>query len=379
MMSDLFSQEQIRNARFMVIGCGALGNEVLKNLALFGAEHIVLVDFDEVEVGNLSRSVLFTRQDAEDHDRKVKVAARRLKDMNPRMEIVPIDGDIAYDVGLGWIRRSDVVIGCVDSRWARYCINRLCMRAGVPWVDGGISQLEGTVRVFAPGENCYACNLGPEGLNDLKRRIPCSGIIRQQEAAGHAPTTPVIASIVGAVQVQEALKLVHWKEMEDGKFTSLCGSMFYYEGQHLTTQLTSFKAYDDDCCVHDTWSPIIPVKLSTQNQVQEVLETLKELYNASELCFTLPDDCFVDFITEKKNDRIFHVMKPGREVAEWIENNVLLRGSRYTDLYQHEYRTIGTDFPYSDLTLNQLGVPSWSVFPVSADGKEFYVELENER
>lgn len=127
-----------------------------------------------------------------------------------------MDGDIAYDVGLGWIRRTDVVIGCVDSRWARYCINRLCMRAGVPWVDGGISQLEGTVRVFAPGENCYACSLGPEGLDDLKRRMPCSGIIRQQEAAGHAPTTPVIASIVGAVQVQEALKIVHRQEMEDG-------------------------------------------------------------------------------------------------------------------------------------------------------------------
>ena len=159
----MFSQERIRNARFMVVGCGALGNEVLKNLALFGAEHIVLVDFDEVEAGNLSRSVLFTRQDAESHRRKVQVAARRLTEMNPRMEVVPMDGDIAYDVGLGWIRRTDVVIGCVDSRWARYCINRLCMRAGVPWVDGGISQLEGTVRVFAPGENCYACSLGPEG------------------------------------------------------------------------------------------------------------------------------------------------------------------------------------------------------------------------
>ena len=379
MRSDLFSQERIRNARFMVVGCGALGNEVLKNLALFGAEHIVLVDFDEVEAGNLSRSVLFTRQDAESHRRKVQVAARRLTEMNPRMEVIPMDGDIAYDVGLGWIRRTDVVIGCVDSRWARYCINRLCMRAGVPWVDGGISQLEGTVRVFAPGENCYACSLGPEGLDDLKRRMPCSGIIRQQEAAGHAPTTPVIASIVGAVQVQEALKLVHRQEMEDGKFTSLCGSMFYYEGQHLTTRLTSFKAYDEDCCVHDTWSPIIPVKLSVQNRVQEMLEALRQLYHASRISFTLPDDCFVDFVTEKKDDRIFPVMKPGREVAEWIENNVLLRGCRYTDLYQHEFRTIEADFPYPELTLAQLGIPSWSVLPVCVDGEEFYVELENER
>lgn len=152
MRSDLFSQERIRNARFMVVGCGALGNEVLKNLALFGAEHIVLVDFDEVEAGNLSRSVLFTRQDAESHRRKVQVAARRLTEMNPRMEVVPMDGDIAYDVGLGWIRRTDVVIGCVDSRWARYCINRLCMRAGVPWVDGGISSWKGQSGSLLPAK-----------------------------------------------------------------------------------------------------------------------------------------------------------------------------------------------------------------------------------
>ena len=74
-----------------------------------------------------------------------------------------------------------------------------------------------------------------------------------------------------------------------------------------------------------------------------MLEALRQLYHASRISFTLPDDCFVDFVTEKKDDRIFPVMKPGREVAEWIESNDVLRGSRYTDLYQHEYRTIEAD------------------------------------
>jgi adenylyltransferase/sulfurtransferase len=82
------------------------------------------------------------------------------------------------------------------------------MRAGIPWVDGGIDGLEGTVRVFAPGKNCYACNLGPEGLKDLARRMPCSGIIRRQEQAGSAPTTSIIASIIGAIEVQEGLKMI---------------------------------------------------------------------------------------------------------------------------------------------------------------------------
>ena len=143
-----FRQDRVTNAHVMVIGCGALGNEVLKNLALFGVGHLVLVDFDRVESSNLCRSVLFRSQDAEQQRLKVEAAAERLKQLNPSLDIQTLCGDIAYDVGLGLIRRMDVLIGCVDNRWARYCINRLCMRAGIPWVDGGIDGLEGTARVF---------------------------------------------------------------------------------------------------------------------------------------------------------------------------------------------------------------------------------------
>ena len=174
-MNSPFNQSKIADSHLMVVGCGALGNEVLKNLVLMGAEHLTVVDFDRVEIGNLSRSILFTREDAEAGRYKVDVVASRLRQMNSRLDIQTIQGDIAYDVGLGLIRQMDVVIGCVDNRWARYCINRHCMRCGISWVDGAIDMLEGTVRVFEPGRNCYACNLGPKGLGDLARRMPCAG------------------------------------------------------------------------------------------------------------------------------------------------------------------------------------------------------------
>ena len=58
-MSEYLEQQRVSAARVMVVGCGALGNEVLKNLVLLGVEHLVVVDFDVVEVGNLSRSVFF--------------------------------------------------------------------------------------------------------------------------------------------------------------------------------------------------------------------------------------------------------------------------------------------------------------------------------
>ena len=277
---------------------------------------------------------------------------------------------------MGWVRRMDVVLGCLDNRWARYCINRLCMRAGVPWIDGGISLLEGTARVFRPGKNCYACNLGPEGLNDLRRRIPCSGMIRQQESEGHAPTTPLIASIIGAIEVQEALKIIHEKEVDKGNFTSLCGSMFYYEGQYLSSRFLNFKAYDDDCDVHESWMPIISIDLSIQDTVRKVLQTLKIKFDTSLVAFTMPDECFVDFITEKNTEQNVMVMKPGRDVAEWIEKDKEWHGTDYSNFYQHEFRTIDDTFPYQELTLIQIGIPDWSVLPVIANGKEYYVEIK---
>jgi len=374
-MNNCFEQQRVSAAHIMVVGCGALGNEVLKNLVLLGVEHIVAIDFDKVEIGNLSRSVLFSRSDADAHRMKVEVIAERLKAMNPAVEVKTICGDVAYDVGLGLIQRMDVVIGCVDSRWARYCINRLCMRAGVPWVDGAIEELEGTARVFVPGQNCYACNLGPEGLKDLARRMPCSGIIRRHEEVGSVPTTSIMASIIGAVQVQEALKLVDKKTLEY-EWTSLCGKMFYYEGQHLTTKLLDFQAYDDDCAVHDRWAPVRQSEMTADTSVADALMMICRLLVVQQALICLENDCFVDYVEERKNDRRTMVMCPGRAVESFIEKDEMLRGIPNSGLYQHEFWEIGDSFPYQGLTLAQLGIPTNDVLHVVADEKDYYLEID---
>lgn len=369
-----FRSERVSQARVMVVGCGALGNEVLKNLVLFGVQHLVVVDFDRVESSNLSRSVLFTREDAQLHARKIDAVKASIERINPSAEVVPLFGDIAYEVGLGWFRGVDVVIGCVDNRWARYCINRLCMRAGIPWVDGGIDGLEGTVRVFIPGENCYACNLGPEGLKDLKRRMPCSGIIRRNEAAGRAATTPVIASIIGAVQVQEAMKLIHREQLESGELTSLCGRMFCYEGQHLTTRMVDFKAYDDDCPVHERWEPVTDSDLTIKHTVRQCLDELRRLTGEAHPEVVL-NDCFVDYVESRRTGEQVSVMCPGREVESRIEQDSPLRGSLLGELYQHEYRKLDDAFPYPEMSLEQVGIPARDVLWVHTSDKDHYVAL----
>ena len=375
-MNSPFRQEEVSDARIMVVGCGALGNEVLKNLVLLGARHLVVVDFDRVENDNLSRSVLFTKDDAEAGRYKVDAVAERLRQMAPETEVTPICGDIAYDVGLGLIRRMNVLIGCVDNRWARYCINRHAMRAGIPWVDGGIDTLEGTARVFRPGENCYACSLGPEGLRDMARRMSCAGMIRRNIEAGKTPTTSIAASIIGAVEVQEAMKLLHPQEMQQGELTSLCGKMFYYEGQHLTTRLVGFKAYDDDCAVHDRWEPVRQLPLTVEMTVEDTLRVMQTCLQARQVNVSLTDDCFVDYVVRRDNDHRYEVMLPGRQVAAFVEQDVELRGIPFSGMYQHEWRDVAAAFPYPWLTLASLGVPRQAVLNVTTEQGAYYVEIE---
>lgn len=353
-----FIVEQVQAARIMVVGCGALGNEVLKNLVLMGVQHLVLVDFDRIEPDNLSRSILFSREDAANNRLKVEAAAERLLQMNPDLDLTTINGDICYDVGLGLLRRMNVVVGCVDNRWARYCINRLCMRANIPWVDGGIDGLEGTARVFIPCKNCYACNLGPEGLKDLARRMPCAGIIRRNIEAGKVPTTSIVASIIGAVQAQEALKLA-----TNSEATTLCGKMFYYEGQHLTSKIVDFKAYDDDCPVHEQWTDIRPSTLTVNSTIAEVLHT------TNGAAFYLTNDCFVDYIENRKTGEKTTVNCPGH----------LVKVANPEDYYQHEFRVIDQACPYPDLTLRQLGIPPNDVLHIQSAQEDYYLEMDDGR
>lgn len=342
-------QQRLSQAHALVVGCGALGSEVLKGLTLMGVGQLTVVDFDTVEATNLSRSVLLRRSDV--GRRKVDVVAERLRELNPDLHVDTIFGDVAHDVGLGVFADADVVLGCVDSRWARYMINRHCMRMQRPWIDGGISQWEGTARVFMPGRNCYACSLDAETMQQLRRRMPCSGTIRRMEQQGHAPTTAVAASIIGAMQVQEAVKLI--AGCDDATMT---GRMFCYEGEGNTSRMVTFTAYDPDCPEHEPWQPAEPSNSAVTEQI-----TVGELLNMGFSTLTLRDDCFVDYIYDRESGKRYTMMCPGRVVADRMGESGELRGRLLGDFYQNEYRTIDAAFPYQNLTLHNLGIPPHDV------------------
>ncbi len=217
-----WQQEVVRNATVLVIGAGALGNEVIKNLTLMGIGNILIADFDTIEDSNLSRSVLFRADDR--GRRKVDAAADGVKALNPDVKVKAWHGDINFEMGLGVFRHVDAIVGCLDNREARLSINRFSWAVNRPWVDGAIQELMGIVRVFRPGEGaCYECTLTDLDYQIINLRYSCPLLARQNILQGKVPTTPTSASIVAAFQTQEALKLLHNMEVQPGKALMING------------------------------------------------------------------------------------------------------------------------------------------------------------
>jgi adenylyltransferase/sulfurtransferase len=254
-------QERLKSASVLVVGAGALGNEVVKNLALLGVGTTYLIDLDVVEPSNLSRSVLFREQDS--GLSKAAVAARRAHELNPEISVVPLQGDVITDLGLGVFADVDLVIGCLDNREARLWVNRQCWKTGTPWIDAGIQEIQGVVKVFVPpGSACYECAMTERDYQLLNHRYGCPLLTRDEISSGKVPTAPTIASMMAALQVQEALKLLHGLPVA-------AGTALVYNGvanQFYSTRLP----FRDDCLSHETYPKPVELPLGHGNTVAEL-------------------------------------------------------------------------------------------------------------
>src|ERR1043166_374825 len=112
-----WDQNKLRAARVLVIGAGALGNEILKNLALLGCEQVVVVDLDRIEESNLSRTILFSSDDVGCF--KADVAARSFKKLLPQARVTPMVANVVQNCGLGLYAWADVILAGLDNREAR--------------------------------------------------------------------------------------------------------------------------------------------------------------------------------------------------------------------------------------------------------------------
>lgn len=251
-LNSVWNLELVRQATALIIGAGALGNEVAKNLAMMGVRALILVDRDTVEVANLTRSVFYREAD---HGRlKVDVLAERLTELNPDTHILPINGELGAVVGLGLIRRVDMIFSCLDNRLARKTINRLCQKMGRAWVDGSMENLLGDVTVFHPDQGpCYECTLSNAEQSLISLTVPCKGVAIRNVQLGKVPTISTMGSIIGALQAQEGLKLLHGQSK-----WSLAGSRMVVNCLTNDFYLTGYD-YKEECQGHFRFGEAVEV------------------------------------------------------------------------------------------------------------------------
>ncbi|HKR21628.1 MAG TPA: ThiF family adenylyltransferase, partial [Pyrinomonadaceae bacterium] len=330
------------------------------------------IDRDTIEMSNLSRSVLYRASDSGKD--KVVVAARAVRELNPNVKTTYQKADVTIDVGLGLLRRMDVVIGCLDNNQARLYINRACWKVGKPWIDAGIGQLNGQVRVFMPGNGaCYECSFSEAQYDEI--RLPCNLLASKYESEGKIPTTPTIASIMGAVQVQEALKLldaVHW----EGR--TLSGREFLFNGTVGEASVVSLPE-KETCFAHSSLDLTKLVELENASAkgttAAELLAMARQHLNADavivlnfELCVEMRcPNC----------QQSTRMLRPERKI---FREELVCAGCG-NDRYLVTTHTLGgspTDYQedFLDAKLADLGVPSLEILEARGqNGVSVYLEL----
>lgn len=357
-------QERLASAKVLVVGAGALGNEVLKNLALLGVGTIVVIDLDEIEPSNLSRSVLFRREDG--GKPKAVVAARRAEELNPEVTIVPVHGDVITDLGLGLFAEMDVVIGCLDNREARLWVNRQCWKVGTPWVDAGIQEIQGVVRVFVPPDSaCYECGMTSRDYQLLNLRYSCPLLRREDIQAGKVPTAPTIASMMAAMEVQEALKLIHGMPVQSGCLHVFNGvsNTFY------TTQLPR----KEDCLSHETFPEPIPVELGNDATAEQMFHVAHQ-HLSGPLSLALDRD-LVTAIDWPQLGRREEILRPRTKVrlAEAADPETGEAGR------PELVSAVDEGDGLSRRTLAELGVPPYDIVRVEGAEGSAFLRLDRDR
>lgn len=364
-----WDQERLRNAKVLVIGAGALGNELLKNLALLGVGNVLVADMDRIENSNLSRSVLYRARD--NGQLKATAAARAAREIYPDLKVHAFNGNVVYDLGLGVFRWADVILGGLDNREARLAINRACWKVNRPWIDGAIEAIQGTARVFVPdgpaqAAPCYECTMSETDWRLLNLRRSCNLLTRQEMQNGKTPTTPTISSIIAGVQTQEAVKLLHGLESFPGKgwvFVGLSADSYTVEFQRK-----------EDCYSHEPLGEIVSLDARADAlTVRELLSLARErLGPTAEI--EMGRDILEKLVCPKCHGSETMFASLGKVTADKAPCPTCPDVRRDVVTF-HKIRG---DEPFIDQTLASIGVPAFDILIARAGGRSVGFELSGD-
>jgi molybdopterin/thiamine biosynthesis adenylyltransferase/predicted RNA-binding Zn-ribbon protein involved in translation (DUF1610 family) len=358
-----WDQRKLAQAKVLVIGAGALGNEIIKNLALLGVGNLFVADKDRVENSNLSRSILY--READMGRAKAEVAVEAARGIYPQINAHCFAGDVVHDLGMGVYRWADLVIGGLDNREARLAINRNCWKVNRPWIDGAIEQIQGVARIFLPGGPCYECTMSQRDWQLLQSRRSCNLLTRAQMQEGKTPTTPTISSIIAGVQCQEAVKLIHG-------MPTIGGRGWVFDGISTEAYQTEYQR-KADCYSHDTLDEIVSL-----DETCEAM-TLRDLLRRARE--HVGDDAKLELSREVLEKLVCHACGQEEVVFESLGRINAERatcphcgGGREPVLFD----TIRGEERFLDRTPAQIGLPPLDIFIASGGGRSIGLELSGD-
>ena len=206
----LEGQLRLKGARVLCVGAGGLGSPLTLYLAAAGVGTIGLVEYDNVDLTNIQRQILYTTDDV--GRPKLDAASKRLRDLNPKIEIIPHPVRLTRDNVMEIVRAYDIVADGTDNFPTRYLVSDACVLAGKPNVYASIFRFDGQISVFDASRGpCYRC-LFPEP--------PPPGMVPSCAEGG---VLGVLPGIVGSLQALEVLKLIL------GKGDSLVGRLVLFD------------------------------------------------------------------------------------------------------------------------------------------------------
>ncbi len=267
-------QLKLKKAKVLVVGAGGLGAPLLLYLTAAGVGTLGIVDFDEVELSNLQRQVLYGQESL--GQPKIKAAVERLTALNPHIQFNIYQEKLTSANALEILKGYDVVADGTDNFPTRYLVNDACVLLGIPNVYASIYRYEGQVAVFNyTGKNG---NRGPN-YRDLYPTPPPPEMVPNCAEGG---VLGVLAGIVGSMQASEVIKVI------TGTGTVLSGRLLIIDTLSMETRMVKYpKAspgheikklidYEEFCGMNKSLSPFEVKEISVQ-ELNTLLKTGQDI------------------------------------------------------------------------------------------------------
>ncbi len=184
-------QEKLKGASVLISRCGGVGGAAAFQLAAAGVGRLVLAHGGNLKPGDLNRQLLMKHEWL--GKPRVECAARTLRELNPRLEILAVPENISEANAARLVAEADLVMDCAPLFTERFLMNREAVRQRKPLIECAMYDLEAQVTTVVPGEGpCLAC-LYPEAPGWWKRQFPVFG---------------AVSGVAGNIGAMEAIKVL---------------------------------------------------------------------------------------------------------------------------------------------------------------------------